>query len=498
MCSVTVHRASRPALPLSLLVPAALLAPLGATGCADVEEPPAAPTITWAECEGVSAVECGTLVVPRDHDDPYGDTFELPVVRRPAPDPEERIGSIVFNPGGPGGSGANFVKAAWIILPAALKDRFDLVGFDPRGEAASTPAIDCIDDFTPFAALDTTPDDEDEREAILEQSRAIADGCEERSGDLLRHVGTDSIVRDMDLLREALGDEKLTYVGLSYGTFLGAIYADTFPDRVRALVLDAVVDPARTAEELIEGQALGFEEELLAFFDMCAADQGCAFHADGDPAAAYDAVQAAIEAAPLPAGDRVLGPGEFSYAVAAALYRPAKWGDLAFALAAAQEGDGEGLLALADGYLGRRADGTYDNGMDVYYAVTSIDTSSSRDPATFATLAAAVQEKAPRIGAYFPYSSLPSAVWPVAPWRVAGPVSAPGAPPILLVGGKHDPATPYSSAVALSEQLAGSVLLTRDAHGHTSFLAGSECVDSAVTDYLVSLKLPAAGTVCAD
>lgn len=483
-----------------VLAPLALLA-AGCADLADLEEPAPPPSIEWEECVGTTAVECGTLVVPRDHADPHGDTFEIPVVRRPASDQEHRIGSIVFNPGGPGASGTSFVRGAWLILPPPLKERFDIVGFDPRGEAGSTPAIDCVDDLGAFAALDTTPDSEAEREAILAQSQALADGCTERSGDLLRHVGTDGIVRDMDLLRRALGDEQLTYVGFSYGTFLGAIYADTFPERVRALVLDGVVDPARTAEELIEAQAIGFEEALLSFFDACGADEGCFQELDGDPAGAYDAVQAAVEAAPLPAppgGDRSLGPGELTYAVAAALYRPSRWSKLAGALAAARAGDGSELLDLADGYLGRRADGTYSNTMDVYYAVTSIDTSSWRDPAATEALAAEMRDSAPRIGAYLPYTSLPAAVWPVAPWRAAGPVSAPGVAPVLLIGGTRDPATPYSSAVAVSQQLPGSVLLTRDADGHTSFLAGSDCVDEAVTRYLVSLELPAAGTVCSD
>jgi pimeloyl-ACP methyl ester carboxylesterase len=492
---VPALRAPRPA-PFALaLAPIALLA----AGCADLEDPIPPPTIGWAECEGTTAIECGTLVVPRDHDDPWGDTFELPVVRRPAPDPGERIGSIVLNPGGPGASGASFARTAWLILPPALKDHFDIVGFDPRGEAGSTPAIDCLDDLAPFAALDTTPDSAVERRAILEQSQAFADGCVERSGELLRHVGTDQIVRDMDLLRQALGDDKLTYVGFSYGTFLGAIYADTFPDRVRALVLDGVVNPALTAEELIAGQAFGFEEELHAYFDWCASDAVCVADVGGDPAAVYDEVQAAIEDSPLPSrGERPAGPGEFAYGVVGALYRPSRWDDLTEALAAARAGDGSALVSLADGYLGRRGDGTYENTIDVYYTVTSIDTSSSRDPEVIAEVATEVREKAPRLGAYLPYTALPSVLWPVAPWRVAGPVSAPGVPPVLIVGGTRDPATPLSSAVALSGQLSGSVLLTRDADGHTSFLAGSPCVDDAVTEYLVSLKLPAQGTVCSD
>lgn len=486
---------------MSLLAPAALAAAIGGAGCADEEEPPPAPEIAWAECEGVAGLDCGALRVPRDHDDPFGPTFEIPVVRRPADDPARRIGAIVFHPGGPGSSGAGFARSAWVVMPAELRARFDIVGFDPRGEAGSTPGIDCAYDIGRFASLDPTPDDDAEREAFVDESRAMAEGCAERSGALLAFVGTDAVVRDMDLLREALGEEKLSYFGFSYGTFVGEMYAEAFPGRVRAMVLDGVIDPSETAEEMIEGQAIGFEEELHAFLDQCAGDAQCAFHSGGDPTGAYDALLAAIEAAPLPApagGGRALGPGELAYGVAAALYRPSGWPALATGLAAAQAGDGGPLLALADGYLGRGADGSYGPAMDVYYAVTSVDVPSARDPEEVAAVTARVQAKAPRIGAYLPYSVMPSEVWGVAPWRQAGPVSARGAAPALVIGGTHDPATPYASAVSVAKQLPGSALLTRDAHGHTSFLMGSTCVDEAVTRYLVDLELPPPGTVCSD
>jgi pimeloyl-ACP methyl ester carboxylesterase len=490
-----------PPAPRSLLAPFVLLAPLALAGCTDEDDPLAPPTIAWAECEGAALFECGTLVVPQEHDRPYGATFDLPVVRKTVTDPSKRIGSLVVNPGGPGGSGLELAKRASILAPPALRDRFDIVGFDPRGEASSSPAIDCTDDLGPFVALDTTPDSAAERQALIDESRALGQGCKARSGDFLRLVGTNSIVRDMDLLREALGDDKLTYLGFSYGTFLGAIYADTFPERVRGLVLDGAVDPALTGEELIEGQALGFEAELHEFFNACAADDACPLHAGGDPAAAYDAVQAAVEKAPLPAppgGERRLGPGEFAYGVAAALYQPSRWDSLAGALALAQSGDGSALLGLSDGYVDRHDDGTYDNGTEVYYAVMSLDFVSSRDPATYDAIASAMREQAPRIGAYLPYSALPSALWPVSPWRGEGPVSATGAPPILVVGGTRDPATPYEWSAALAAQLPGGVLLTRDGDGHTSFLGGNDCISAAVVDYLVDLKLPAAGTICPD
>lgn len=490
-----------PRLGTSLL---ALTAPLSIVACADVEDPIPPPSIAWVDCADNAALDCGTLSAPVDYDDPYGPTFAIPVVRSRAVDPDRKIGSIVVNPGGPGGSGVQLAKLASLVFAPELRERFDIVGFDPRGEVASTPAIDCADDLDAFVALDTTPDDAAEEAALLEESQSLADGCQSRSAPILRFVGTDSIVRDMDRLREALGDEKLTYLGFSYGTFLGAIYADTFPERVRALVLDGALDPRSTTEEMIEGQALGFEEELEEMLAWCAGSDECALNTVGegasDPAAIYDALLAEVESSAIPgAGGRSLGPGEFSYAVSAALYQPGRWPGLAEALALlANEKDPSALLDLADGYTGRRPDGSFDNGMDVYYAVTSIDSVVSRDPADVKALAESVKEKAPRIGAYLPYSILPSALWPVRPWREAGPVTAEGAPPILVVGSTRDPATPWVWSKALSEQLPHGVLLTREGDGHTSFLRGNACIDDAVVGYLVDGTAPENGTVCKD
>ncbi|MBK8251226.1 MAG: alpha/beta fold hydrolase [Polyangiaceae bacterium] len=466
--------------------------------CADIDDPIPEPSITWAECETSSLVECGTLEVPIDHTDPYGPTFTLPVVRKEAANPEERIGSILFNPGGPGGSGANLVRAAWIIMPPEVRARFDLIGFDPRGQAGSTPPIHCLDDISTFAALDTTPDNSAELTEIQTQSQTLADACAEQSGDILPFIGTNAIVQDMDLLRRALGDEKLTYVGFSYGTFLGAMYAEKYPTHVRALVLDGVVDPSQTVEELIVGQALGFETALNSFFQACAADAACVVHNNGSPESVYDAVQAAVEASPLPTAfeGRTVGPGEFAYGVGAALYQPGAWGELAAALSTASFGDGTLLLALADGYLGRNDDGTYDNGMGVYYAVTSVDAPSERSLSTFQNLTAQMAEQAPRIGAYLPFTSYPSAVWPVKPWRQAQPIQDNGIPPLLLIGNTRDPATPYASAVEVANQLPNSVLLTLDGDGHTAFLKGNNCIDEAVVSYLVNLTLPDKNTIC--
>ncbi len=490
---MTFARSSLPILAFSLLCCSPFV-----IGCGDDDSPvpPTAPNIAWEDCGG--GFECADFEVPYDYDAPDGRVFLLPLIRRPARVPEQRIGSMLFNPGGPGGSGISFIKAAWLTMPAPIADRFDLVGFDPRGQAGSTPSIDCVDDLGSFVALDLTPSDTAQEQDIKDSMNAFVAGCAQRSGELLQYVGTDHIVQDIDHLRQALGDEKLTYVGFSYGTFLGAMYADRFPEHVRALVLDAALDPALDGAQFIEGQARGFEAELEAFFDDCASKPTCAFYSGGDPRTAYDTLLASIEAAPLAVAgkNRSVGPGEFMYAVSAPLYRPGQWNKLSSALARAATGDGAGLLDLADGFSGRKSDGTYANLLEVYYGVLSIDVAFPKDLAIYKAMTDKLEIDAPRLGAYFPFTAYPSGQWPVASWRTPAPVTASGAAPILVLVATHDPATPEAWGVSLANQLSSGVLLKRDGRGHVSFLRGNSCIDSAVTSYLVDLQTPADGTVC--
>ena len=466
-------------------------------GCGDdVSLAPEKSAIAWEDCGG--GFECANFDVPYDYDAGGGPSFTLPLVRRLAKNQEARIGSLLVNPGGPGGSGVGWARAAWLAMPPAIVDRFDLVGFDPRGQAGSTPSIDCIDDLEPFVGLDLTPADAADLKVIEDETAAFVEACNTRSGELLQFVGTDNIVRDMDLLREALGDDKLTYLGFSYGTFLGTMYANAYPDRVRALVLDAALDPTLDGVGFIEGQARGFEAELEAFLADCAADTTCAFHSGGDPGAAYNAIQASIEASPMPdAGTgRFLGPGEFAYAVSAPLYRPGQWWKLAEALALATTGDGSGLLEIADGYVDRNGNGTYGDSLEVYYGVLSIDMPFPDETAVYEALTKKLEVETPRLGAYFPFTALASARWPVSNWREPEPITAEGAPPILVVGSTADPATPYAWGVSLAKQLSSGVMLTRNGRGHVSFLRGNTCIDAAVTNYLVDLVEPQDGTVC--
>ncbi|HVY45786.1 MAG TPA: alpha/beta hydrolase [Minicystis sp.] len=455
--------------------------------------------LTFTPCD--DGFECSTLEVPIDEAHPEAGSFMLPVLRAAATRPDERIGVLLVNPGGPGGSGVELAKEAPMFFPPDVLARFDVVGLDLRGTAGSEPAIDCVDSLDAFVALDLTPDDPGEEQAIVHENRALAQGCEARSAAILPFVDTPRAARDLDRLRDALGEELVNYLGYSYGTFLGALYADEFPDRIRTMVLDGAIDPAKDGKAFIEGQAVGFETELDRFLDDQKANASGAFHMGGDPGAALDALLAALDAHPLEVKQkkgppRTLGPGEAWYAITEALYTREAWDYLAGALAKAAAGDGADLLLLSDSSVGRSADGSYDNFYESYLAITAVDTPW---PATLAdddALAAELEEKAPRLGAGMVYSSVVPLYWPVPPERAPAPIHAEGTPPIVVVGNRFDPATPYADAQALSSELADAVLLTWTGDGHTAFGGRSTCIDDAVTTYLVGLLPPRPGTVC--
>jgi pimeloyl-ACP methyl ester carboxylesterase len=483
------------------LLPSAILLPLFVSACAGDEAINPAfgvPPLEWTDCG--AGFECAAFPVPLDHGTAASETFEIPVVRRPAEEPAKRIGSLLVNPGGPGGSGVAWVRYASTRLPVDVRSRFDIIGFDPRGVGGSLPAVDCLDDLDAFIALDLSPDTPAERDWVIAETKRFVDACEEKSGDILPFIDTTSVARDMEYIRIALGEKTISYLGFSYGTLLGALYAELFPSRVRAFVLDGAVDPSLSGEDIIEGQALSFEEQLNDFLASCAADPECELNKEGDPAEVYDALQASIEASPMPAlgsKGRTVGPGELWWGVAGALYSPEGWPSLSAALTdAVKLGDATGLLKLSDQFAGRRGDGSYSDSLDQYQAIFSIDNLFPRDLAFYDKETADLEGKAPRLGAYFAYSSLPSALWPLPPAREPAPVKAEGAAPILVVGTTRDPATPYSWAVSLAEQLESGVLLTRKGQGHTGFAGKSPCVDALVSKYLINLQAPAEGSEC--
>ncbi|MGB3737353.1 MAG: alpha/beta fold hydrolase, partial [Ilumatobacter sp.] len=336
---------------------------------ADPDEAEANPdtgTIDWELCAEQPAPgankECATLPVPLDHEEPDGETIDL-AVSRFATSGADRIGSLVFNPGGPGGSGIDFLDQAIAIMPIEVTERFDLVGFDPRGVGASAP-LECdiqIDDNIPLLEAG----DDAGWQKLLDESAEIPTDCTEATLELARYVGTNNAARDLDLLREALGDEGLTYVGYSYGTRLGATYAELFPDRVRALVLDAAVKPTDDSHELSLGQAQGFDRALENFAAACDADSDCILQDVGPTLEVLDGLRSEIADVgefPTDDPDRVLTPGELELGVIASLYSKESWPFLAQALFLAEaEQDGTLLQILGDQLVGRSVDGTYDN-----------------------------------------------------------------------------------------------------------------------------------------
>jgi len=459
-------------------------------------------TLAWRSCGGDLAglgLQCATLQVPLDYGDPHGPMIGIALDRLPATG--RRIGSLLINPGGPGASGIEFLPGVTPGLSSALKSRFDIVGFDPRGVGASDP-VTCGTgpQLDRYLAVDEDPATPAGVAAFVAADRRLVGGCEARSGALLGHVGTVDAARDMDRIRQALGDPKLNYLGFSYGTFLGATYADEFPTHIRAMVLDGAEDPELGAVETVETQAASVDAELRDFFDWCAdGSHNCGWTPPGGRPAMQSAVEGLLDQArqhPLAAtgSPRTVGPTQVLYGVAEALYEPKSWPTLGQALQQAAAANGAGLLALFDSYMDRSSNGQYGNLIEADNAV-SCDDQAWPSIAQISADAAVAQRDAPVFGRTNLYGGLLCTVWPVPPTDHPHPIVAPGSPPIVVVGSTGDPATPYAWAQALASQLSKGVLVTRVGVGHTGYLASS-CVRQAVDAYMVDRRAPAAGTRC--
>jgi pimeloyl-ACP methyl ester carboxylesterase len=478
---------------LAVGVVVALLVPVAAAERATAD----ATALAWTACG--PDLQCATLTVPVDEAQPDGAAMGLAVIRRPAGDRAERIGSLVVNPGGPGASGVDFARAAASTYPAALLRRFDLVGFDPRGSGRSDP-VHCVDSVDPLFDAAFSPADDAARAALVAAVERVAVGCEANSGALLPYVSTQDTARDLDRLRAALGDHALSFIGESYGSYLGTVYATLFPDRVRAVVLDGAIDPAQDATASTLAQARGFEHALDDFLADCSARTSCPFHHRGRAAAAYDALRARSARAPIPAArtnGRTLNETRFDAAVVETLYGGSSaWPDLATALAAADRGDGARLLAQADAFAGRTANGGHDDSLDGFWAISCLDGPDAPTLADAAHVEALAVAAAPRLGAFIANNSLVCSVWPVPPASPPARLDAAGAPPLLVIGNTRDPATPLASARVLTADLARARLLVVDDEAHTAFASGNACVDAAVTRYLVDRVLPRVGAHC--
>ena len=461
----------------------------------------APPPLAWTPCPGGQGTpdggECTTVTVPLDSRHPRnGKTAGIALFRVPARDPGTRIGSLVVNPGGPGASGAQFVRDVYDLLPDELRDRFDIVGFDPRGTGASMP-VDCGDVVDTIFGLDYSPDSPEERTALVDGTKAVVGQCRRALGSNLRFVSSPDTVRDLERIRRALGDEQLTFLGYSYGTYLGALYADRYPARVRALLLDGAIDPRLSSHDAALQQAVGFEQSLDTFFDFCATTRRCAF-GGADPGAAFDELTAAIDAAPPTTGDgRALAPGMFFVGVIKALYDGhVSYPELDAALAAARDGDAAPMLSLYDQYT-RRDDPANANVLEAFWAIGCRDGRRLAKPGGFAAFEPEFAAAAPHLGVQALSLGLVCASWPAKPVASPLPLDAKGAPPILVIGTVGDPATPVQWAHALADELDSGVLLETDGGRHASFVLGRlPCVDDAGVRYLVDLTVPPPGTRC--
>ena len=480
---------------VAILVVVATACTRGSTGAAkhSPSPSPASTTVSWTGCN--SGFQCGTLTVPLDYANPGRDTIKIALIRKPATDTAHRIGSLLTNPGGPGASGIDYLKSQASSL-AKLNARFDLIGFDPRGTGQSS-AVRCLNgpQEDAFNALDSVLDDPIEKAAAIQADKDFAAGCQEMSGKILPYIDTESVARDMDRIRAALGDSKLTYLGFSYGTYMGEWYAHLFPTHVRALVLDGVLDPALPANDLLLDQIKGLQGNLDAFVADCKAKTTCQLARSGDPIAKMVNFLNGLDNHPLQVGNRQLTRALALYGIGVTLYGTDSWPYLDQAMTTALQGNGRLLLTFSDLYLGRQSNGSYDTETDSNIAINCIDQQVPNDIAYYDALGPAFASASPVFGAAFQYGDMICAYWPVPAKRHPGPLTVDGAPPILLVAGTDDPITPYALAVNAAQQISGSVLLTRRGYGHTSY-GTSACAGAAIEAYFLQLTVPANGTVC--
>ncbi|MGF1663258.1 MAG: alpha/beta hydrolase [Kineosporiaceae bacterium] len=466
-------------------------------------------TIAWGSCEefdvppGATSdgFECGYLLVPLDYGDPGGETVEIAVNRRPAREGEAR-GALVVNPGGPGGSGVDHAFGDTFTASAAVVAEYDLVGFDPRGVARSQ-GIDCLDDeeVDAYLAADRTPDIASEQEEYRDLLRDLAEGCGADT-PIAAHMGTEDAARDVDVLRAALGEDRLNWLGKSYGTQLGAVYAELFPDRVGRMVLDGGVDPSSgvTGSEAAVEQIAGFELALESFVEDCLTRDGCPLTGTTDQGVSQVVrFVERLDAAPLPTGDedRPLTQGLAVYGVFGPLYQRDAWQLLREALGQGFEGDASTLLVLADLYSQRQEDGSYrGNAAEAMPAVSCLDVDPDAPEEDPVEVQRALEAAAPEVGPLFDSRFDPCEDWPV-PARGLPEIAPEGLPRVLVIGTTRDPATPYEWSQRLSEALPGSVLLTFDGDGHTAYLqTGAGCVDEIVDEFLLDGSMPPPGTTC--
>jgi pimeloyl-ACP methyl ester carboxylesterase len=517
MLAMKLYR--RPRAVRAAMVLPALAVLLSSSGCSTVvsgtavlSAPKLGQPVQWGPCRlaggsGGNALpvpagaQCGKIAVPVDYSKPDGDDATLALIRFPATG--EKIGSLIINPGGPGESGVEAAASIVEGLPAEMRQRFDLVGFDPRGVGASTPAVWCNSDadndrLRAEPQVDYSPEGV---QRIESETKTFIQRCVDKMGpDFLANVGTESVAKDLDALRAAVGDDKLNYLGYSYGTRIGAAYAEAYPNKVRAMILDGAVDPNADPIQADIDQAEAFQKAFNDYAADCANDPECPLGTDPEKAVdVYKSLVDPLVDTPMATRDpRGLSYGDALVGTIMALYSPNLWRHLTRGLTEMTEGRGDTMLALADMYMRRDAQGHYSNATDARVAVNCVDQPPITDSAKVIEEDRRLREVAPFMsyGEFTGHAPMGAcALWPVPPTSTPHSVTAPGLPPVLVVSTTGDPATPYQAGVDLAKQLGGA-LLTFNGTQHTVVFQSNACVDDYAAAYLIDLKLPPPGATC--
>ena len=450
--------------------------------------------LTWTDCDGG---ECTDVEVPIDYDEPDGETLQLAV--KVIKSKGEGGRSLFINPGGPGGGVVDFTDYMAEILPAEVLDSYDIVGVDPRGIGQSTP-VDCVSDkvLDQFFAKDPSPDDAAEVAQFRKLTAGMGAGCQKESGELAAHISTEEAARDHDVVRALLKAKTFDWFGYSYGTQLGATYASLFPEKVGRMVLDGALDTSLSYIDLLFGQSTGFDRALRAYVEDCLRQDDCPL--DGDVDAALKQIAdflKSVDAEPLKTDEeRELTEGLAYIGVFYPLYAPELWPDLTDALRAGFEGDGTPLLGLSDQYTERAEDGYVSNFMEMYYAVSCVDSDKRGSFDEVESEVARFEKANPILGRLFAWDALVCADWPIKATHPQQKVDATGSEPIVVIGTTRDPATPYEWSEILADQLGTGVLVTLEGDGHTAYGAGNECIDDLVDAYLADGTVPKDRTTC--